>query len=956
MLVTVDPPLAAFSAWYELFPRSTGPEGKHGTLRDAEARLAYVADLGFDVVYLPPIHPIGRTHRKGRDNALVAQPGEPGSPWAIGGAEGGHKQVHPELGTLEDLRHFVAAARQRGLEVALDVAFQTSPDHPYVREHPDWFVHRADGSVQFAENPPKKYEDIYPFDFAGPAWQGLWNELRSVFLHWIEQGVRLFRVDNPHTKPIPFWAWCIESIKARHPEVIFLAEAFTRPKLMQVLAKVGFSQSYTYFTWRTSKSELTEYVRSLAETDVREYFRPNFWPNTPDILPEHLQYGGRGAFIARAVLAATLSPSWGIYGPPFELMEHVARPGTEEYADNEKYQLRRWDLDDPRSLRPIIKRLNQIRRDNPALHRLDGTTFHRTDNDMLIAYSRRSQDGQNLLLAVVNLDPHHVQSGWMDLDLGALGLAPDTAFQAHDLIGDARYVWRGRAQLRQPGPRVDAGADLPAAPSPAHRAQLRVLPMKARDELAARLIDDARQRRWFRGKSRTVTGARIADRLPLDEVGNVLVVLDVQYAEGDPDLYVVPLDRQDGELAIETAAVALFETARQGVRRRGEHGALSGQSFEAFAQLAPEGAAGLTVRVAGVEQTNSTVIFGDRALLKIYRQLSAGPNPELELGRYLDRACDPPCVPRVLGALTYQPQDGPARSLGIVHELIANRGDAWSLAQRELARFFAGPPSQDAGRFATLAAVLGRRTGELHLALAGRAREVPDSGPDFAPEPLTDSDRRALANRTEAMLNDVLAALARSGKRSPSIDRLLAADGRAAISRALSEFRDQPLEAVKTRTHGDLHLGQVLAVARAGQAPDDAAIDDFVIIDFEGEPARPLSERRAKGSPLRDVMGMVRSFDYAPEAALREAGAADRAGRGRQWTRQVTTAYLGAYFDRVGDAPFIPRDRAQRTRLLTYYELEKVVYEVGYELNNRPDWLDIPLRGLLAAAGLEGGT
>jgi starch synthase (maltosyl-transferring) len=264
-----------------------------------------------------------------------------------------------------------------------------------------------------------------------------------VFLHWIDQGVRVFRVDNPHTKPIPFWGWCIDSIKAHHPDVIFLAEAFTRPKLMQVLAKVGFSQSYTYFTWRTSKSELTEYVRSLAESDLREYFRPNFWPNTPDILPEHLQFGGRGAFIARAVLAATLSPSWGIYGPPFELMEHVARPGTEEYADNEKYQLRRWNLDDPRSLRPVIKRLNQIRRDNPALHRLGGTIFHRTDNDMLIAYSRRSEDAQNLLLAVVNLDPHHAQSGWVDLDLPALGLAADTAFQAHDLIGDARYVWRG---------------------------------------------------------------------------------------------------------------------------------------------------------------------------------------------------------------------------------------------------------------------------------------------------------------------------------------------------------------------------------------------------------------------------------------------------------------------------------------------------------------------------------
>ncbi len=441
--LTVDPPLAVFSAWYEMFPRSCGPEGKHGTLRDAEARLDYVAELGFDVVYLPPIHPIGRTHRKGRDNSLEAQAGDPGSPWAIGGPEGGHKDVHPQLGTTEDLRRFVAAARQRGLEVALDIAFQTSPDHPYVKEHPEWFLHRADGSVQFAENPPKKYEDIYPFDFAGPAWRALWQELRSVFLHWIDQGVRVFRVDNPHTKPIPFWRWCIESVKAEHPDVIFLAEAFTRPKLMYVLAKAGFSQSYTYFTWRTSKSELAEYVRALADSDVREFFRPNFWPNTPDILPEHLQVGGRGMFVARAVLAATLSPSWGIYGPPFELMEHVPRPGAEEYAQNEKYQLRSWNLDDPRSLRPLIKRLNHIRRDNPALHRLTGTVFHPTDNDALICYSRRSDDSQNLLLIAVNLDPHHPQSGWVDLDLDALGIPADAAFQAHDLIGDGRYLWRG---------------------------------------------------------------------------------------------------------------------------------------------------------------------------------------------------------------------------------------------------------------------------------------------------------------------------------------------------------------------------------------------------------------------------------------------------------------------------------------------------------------------------------
>jgi len=444
-IVVVDPPRARFSSWYEMFPRSCGSNGKHGTFRDAEDRLPYIAEMGFDVVYLPPIHPIGRRHRKGPDNSLTASPGDPGSPWAVGDAAGGHCSVHPELGTLEDFRSFVRAAREHGLDVALDIAFQASPDHPWVGEHPEWFVRRADGSIQYAENPPKRYQDIYPFDFTGPARDSLWLELRAVFSHWIAQGVMIFRVDNPHTKPIPFWSWCIGTLKERHPELIFLAEAFTRPKIMYGLAKAGFSLSYTYFAWRTSKAELTDYVRSLVNTEVREYFRPSFWPNTPDILPEHLQLGTRATFIARAVLAATLSPSWGIYGPPFELQEQKARPGAEEYAGNEKYQLRSWDLSSPHSLRPVLRRLNQIRRDNPALQRLEGTVFHETDNDLLICYSRQSEiDGEaSTLLVVVNLDPHHSHSGWLSLDLNALGLSPEAGFQVHDLISDARYLWKG---------------------------------------------------------------------------------------------------------------------------------------------------------------------------------------------------------------------------------------------------------------------------------------------------------------------------------------------------------------------------------------------------------------------------------------------------------------------------------------------------------------------------------
>ncbi len=441
--IEVDPPLAQFSSWYEFFPRSTGRDGRHGTFADAETRLPYVADMGFDVVYLPPIHPIGASHRKGPNNTLQAGPEDPGSPWAIGAAQGGHKAVNPALGTLEDFRRFVARAQELGIAVAIDIAFQASPDHPYVREHPEWFVRRPDGSIQYAENPPKKYQDVYPFDFAGEGWQSLWQELASVFFFWIEQGVRVFRVDNPHTKPLPFWRWCLRQVKDRHPDVIFLSEAFTRPKLMYGLAKAGFSQSYTYFTWRTSKRELEAYLTEITRPPISDHFRPNLWPNTPDILPEHLQIGTRATFAARLILAGTLSSSYGIYGPPFELMEQTPRPGSEEYIDNEKFQIRSWDLDRANSLRPIIKRLNRIRRENPALQSNESLVFHPVDNELLIAYSKSTVDGSNLVLTVVNLDAHHRQTGYIDLDLAAVGMVADESFQAHDLISDARYLLRG---------------------------------------------------------------------------------------------------------------------------------------------------------------------------------------------------------------------------------------------------------------------------------------------------------------------------------------------------------------------------------------------------------------------------------------------------------------------------------------------------------------------------------
>jgi starch synthase (maltosyl-transferring) len=451
--LTVDRKLARFSAWYEFFPRSCRPEKKHGTFADAEKRLPYVASLGFDIVYFPPIHPIGTAFRKGPNNTLNAGPDDVGSPWAIGAVEGGHKAVHPQLGTLNDFRKLVAKAKELELEVALDIAFQASPDHPYVKEHPEWFKKRPDGTIQYAENPPKKYQDVYPFDFECENWQALWDELLSVFLFWVDQGVTVFRVDNPHTKSLRFWEWCIARVKEKCPEAIFLAEAFTRPKLMYALAKGGFTQSYTYFTWRHTKAEFTAYLTELSKPPVSDFYRPNFWPNTPDILPEHLVYGGRPVFVQRLVLAATMASSYGIYGPAFELMEHTPRPGSEEYIDNEKFELKSWNLDHEDSIRDVIARMNRIRRENPALHD-NRITFHRTDNDQLLCFSKRDASGENVILVVANMDVYHRHSGWLDLDLGALGVAADERFQVHDLVSEARYGWTGSRNYVELDPHV----------------------------------------------------------------------------------------------------------------------------------------------------------------------------------------------------------------------------------------------------------------------------------------------------------------------------------------------------------------------------------------------------------------------------------------------------------------------------------------------------------------------
>ena len=446
---------ARFGAWYEFFPRSAGTRpDQSATFADAERRLADIAGMGFDVVYLPPIHPIGVSFRKGRNNAARAAAGDPGSPWAIGSEAGGHTAVHPELGTLKDFDHFVAAARRLGLEVAFDLAFQCSPDHPYVREHPEWFRHRLDGSIKYAENPPKKYEDIYPLDFEGEGWERLWRELLGVTLFWAERGIRIFRVDNPHTKPYRFWEWLMGQVRAKHPETIFLAEAFTRPKIMAQLAKLGFSQSYTYFTWRNTKAELTEYLQELTQTEARDIMRPNFFTNTPDILHAFLQNGGRNACLIRFLLAATLGASYGIYGPAFETGDVAALPGTEEYLNSEKYQIRVWDWKRPGSIQNWITTVNRIRREHPALQFLDESLrFYETTAEFLIAYAKTSPDGQETILTVVNLHPHQMHHGWVRFR--PRGVAGDTPYVVHDLLDGARYTWRGDANYvrLEPGSR-----------------------------------------------------------------------------------------------------------------------------------------------------------------------------------------------------------------------------------------------------------------------------------------------------------------------------------------------------------------------------------------------------------------------------------------------------------------------------------------------------------------------
>ena len=452
--VIVDRTIARTAAWYEFFPRSAEGRGDRGsTLRASLPRIDDAKAMGFDVIYFPPIHPIGLTNRKGRNNSTSALPQDPGVPYAIGSDAGGHKDVDPALGTIDDFDWLQNEVRRRGMEIALDFAINCSPDHPYVREHPEWFYKRPDGSIKYAENPPKKYEDIYPLNFRCEDWPALWAEMKSIILFWAEHGVRIFRVDNPHTKPLPFWEYLINGVRARYPDVIFLSEAFTRPKMMKALAKAGFNQSYTYFTWRNSKQELTEYFTELTQTDMREYFRGNLFTNTPDILPFVLQDGGRPAFMIRVALAATLSSLYGIYSG-FELCENQALPGREEYLDSEKYQFKERDWDAPGNIKDWIARLNKIRRENRALQFYDNLQFHHADNDAILFYAKMTASRDNIILVVVNLDPHRKQSSYVDVPIDQFGPMEADIYQVHDLISGTRYTWRGRRNYVELDPEI----------------------------------------------------------------------------------------------------------------------------------------------------------------------------------------------------------------------------------------------------------------------------------------------------------------------------------------------------------------------------------------------------------------------------------------------------------------------------------------------------------------------
>jgi starch synthase (maltosyl-transferring) len=947
--VSVDRERARFGAWYEMFPRSWGPDpSRSATFREAEAHLGRIAAMGFDVVYLPPIHPIGHSFRKGRGNSLTAEPGDPGSPWAIGSRAGGHKAVDPGLGTLEDFDHFLAAARSLGLEVALDLAYQCSPDHPYVRSNPEWFRQRPDGTIKYAENPPKKYQDIYPFDFDTGAWPALWTELKSIVDFWIARGVSIFRVDNPHTKPYRFWEWLIRETRLRHPDVIFLSEAFTRPKVMYYLAKLGFTQSYTYFTWRNAKAEIAAYFTELVETEAGEFFRPNLFANTPDILHEFLQEGGIPAFKIRLILAATLGATYGIYSG-FERCANQAVPGTEEYLNSEKYQFRRWDQGSEH-IEDLVTIVNRIRHENPALHWDRSLRFCRTDNPHLIAYWKRSPDRTNAVLVVVNLDYEHMQHGWVDTPLDPIDPAQHGAYEVTDQLTGTRYTWRGERNYVRLDPRE----------SVAHVLRLPVAPPEIVSRASEALAQFLPRQRWFAGKARTIVSARLVDWSPPAPTRERLTtaIAEVAYTDGGTERYFVPLavvPDEDGRptwgagtigrvadgtivdaLADDDACRTLLETVTLSRPIAMREGAVRATVHRPAGDLRR-----WPIARTAAEHSNSCAVFGRRYILKLIRRLDPGVNPELEISRALsNRGFER--TPPLTATLEYDGPGAAPATLALLQGFVVNEGTGWDRAVEDARRFLTSraPGEIRTAAFVPLAATLGQRTAELHLALA-----AVDDDPAFAPEPMTESHVAALVatlwQETEHALGVLAQRLAALPEPADELGRAVL-DRRSRLVSHVGEFARIPAGSMRTRVHGDYHLGQVLCTGQ-----------DFVIIDFEGEPARTLEERRRKQSPLKDVAGMLRSFSYAAYQAVLKATEAqpDRAddfeAPAHMWEAATSTAFLTRYRETIAGASLVPAEDADFVRLLDAFLLEKAVYELDYELAGRPQWVNIPLIGIL---------
>lgn len=947
LTVSVDRERARYGAWYEMFPRSWGPDPtRSATFGEAEAHLARVAEAGFDVVYLPPIHPIGTTFRKGKGNTLLATPGDPGSPWAIGSPAGGHKAVDPGLGTIDDFDHFVAETRRLGMEVALDLAYQCSPDHPYVREHPEWFRHRPDGTIKYAENPPKKYQDIYPFNFDCEAWPALWEELRSVVEFWVAHGVQIFRVDNPHTKPYAFWEWMIREIRSAHPDVIFLAEAFTRPKVMAYLAKLGFTQSYTYFTWKNTKEDLEEYFTELTTTDLADVYRPNLFANTPDILHAYLQKGGPAAFKIRLTLAATLGATYGIYSG-FEVCEGRGVPGSEEYLNSEKYQYRRWDWDQPGNIVDLVASLNRIRRANPALQTNDGLTFCETDNESLIAYCKVSADHANAILVVVNVDPARMQHGWVNVPLERLGLAKEAAFEVVDQLDGARYTWRGESNYVKLDPQARV----------AHVFECPVTAPDVVTEVNKSLPEFLPRQRWFAGKARSIERAEIADWAPTGAVAGdqVPAIAEVEYAGGTTERYFIPMT------IVHAAAPVTVRAGNGTIARGADFAAIDAMGDDAacrtwLANMITERSVetlhgiiratayrrdaeppALRISRSVAEQSNTSVTFDDRYVLKCLRRLEAGPHPEVEMSRYL-ASHGFPRVPPLVASLEYHRSGQEPTSLAMLQAFVPNQGTAWDPAVDQ-ARAFLADEATETVEYAAAAALLGQRTAELHVVLAADRDD-----PAFKPVALTAADAVTLSAEIQ---RDAERALTRLADRLPWLpaaahDRARAVlDARPALSARISSLATAPGGALRTRVHGDYHLGQILAVGQ-----------DFVIIDFEGEPTRSLAERREKRSPLKDVAGMLRSFSYAAATALFDAGAEHPDAipqlerRAQMWEASVVEAFLTGYRKTTAGTALVPADATGFDQWLNAFLLEKAFYELDYELASRPDWVGIPLLGI----------